>query len=330
MRDVLIGIVVFAAAAGSASPAQARIVVGGACRCPAPADVEVELGRLPNRRSLEPRSEETSGQGYRAVLTCPARGTVDVVLRSDSGEPIADRALSSQGSCRARASAVAVIIGAWETDVDPELSPSMTLPVVVLPPPPARSPRKPTVASSGAADARSEDLGPSLSISAALGLVASVAGGQVEPGAMLVGDVLPQGGHLGVAATIAATMSHTSSIGAMSDVVRWSRVTLGVGPDAQLRSGAGRVDLSIQGVAAALSVSGVGLVPSFSDGSAQLGGALSFRGAWALGNSALWAGAQVLVFPGNDRLVIRGVSDEGRLPHVELQLASGVSLGRLP
>ena len=43
-----------------------------------------------------------------------------------------------------------------------------------------------------------------------------------------------------------------------------------------------------------------------------------------------WIGADVLYWPGHDRLEIAGLAAEGELPHVEIQVALGLSLGRFP
>ena len=169
-----------------------------------------------------------------------------------------------------------------------------------------------------------------LQLSIGVGLLAALAGGQVTPGATVEGDVLRSGGHLGIAGAITATTARDSSVGSLSAVAHWSRVTLGLGPDARFRLGSKSIDLQLQAVAAVLTVGGNGLPATSSASSLQLGGAAALRGAWAWGTSAIWVGAQVLVFPGDDRLLVRGVTDQGQLPHVELQLASGLSLGRFP
>lgn len=325
MRDVLIGLLTLLVLAAVTARAQAEVAVSGACRCPKPPDVQTALGRLENRRAPKPPLESTALERYDAVLTCRVHGTVDVVLQRAGGEPIADRALAARGSCRARASAIAVIIGAWEADIDPHISPSVALSAVAI-----SLPVAPSSVSSNARRSPAPAAPPTVSLSAGVGMLASFAGGQAVPGAMIAADVLPRGGHLGLATTITATMSRDSSIGSLSGAARWSRVTAGVGPDMRFDLGATRLDLQMQGVVAALSVTGSGIPSISSENSPQLGGALALRASWELGTSAIWAGAQALVFPGNDRLVVQGVTDQGRLPHVELQLAAGMTLGRFP
>jgi len=48
------------------------------------------------------------------------------------------------------------------------------------------------------------------------------------------------------------------------------------------------------------------------------------------GNATPWIGADVLYWPGHDRLQIAGLAAEGELPHLEIQVALGLSLGRFP
>ena len=127
--------------------------------------------------------------------------------------------------------------------------------------------------------------------SVGVGLLAALTGGQVTPGATVQGDVLPAGGHLGLAATVTATTSRDSSVGTLSDVAQWSRVTLGLGPDARFNLAATRIDLQAQAVAAVLTVGGRGLPAPSSASGLQLGGAAALRTAWAWGTSAVWVGA---------------------------------------
>jgi len=312
--------------AAAAPSSELPVEVSGACACPAPANVEAQLAALAGGPTSQPSSERAAPERHRAVLTCPRDGSVDVVLRRPNGERLAARALEAQGSCGDLASAVAVIIGAWEADLDPHVAPSIALPA-------------PGVAKSvvdreepGGATAPAVPAAPpgTLRYSVGIGLLAALTGGQITPGATLQGDVLPPGGHLGAAGTITATTSRDSSVGSLSDVAQWSRVTLGLGPDARFSLAATRIDLQAEAVAAVLSVGGRGLAATSSANTLQLGGSAALRGAWAWGTSAVWVGTQVLIFPGNDRLIVSGSTAQGQLPHIEVQLASGLSLGRFP
>lgn len=333
MLEIVFGVLAMVAADPAAAlSSEPPVVVSGACACPVPANVEAQLAALAGGGTFQPSPGPTATERHRAELTCPGDGTVDVVLRQANGERIADRELAAQGSCGDLASAIAVIIGAWEADLDPRVSPSIALPAppAAAPPPPqaviadGENPEPPAAPAVPAAPPAA------LRFSVGVGLLAALTGGQVTPGAMVQGDVLPAGGHLGAAGTITATTSRDSSVGSLSDVAQWSRVTLGLGPDARFQLAATRIDVQAQGVAAVLTVGGRGLAAPSSASSLQLGGAAALRTAWAWGTSAFWVGTQVLVFPGDDRLVVTGLAAQGHLPHIELQLASGLSLGRFP
>lgn len=330
--DMLMGVLALVAGEAVAVVSPPSVVVGGACTCPTPANVQAQLSALarPGSSGSASPAERTSSERHDAVLTCAVDGTVDVVLRRANGERIADRAFAAQASCSDLASALAVIIGAWEADLDPHISPAVKFAVVASLPQSVDG-ESPSLFSStvpSRAPDRAAVSGP-LRLSAGIGVLASFTGGQVVPGAMLEADVLAPARNLGVAATLTATTSRDASVGALSVVARWSRVTAALGPDARLNVGAARVDLQVQGVAAVLSVDGT-LPARSSDATLQFGGAVALRSAWAWGTSAFWVAAQVLGFPGNDRLVVQGITDQGRLPQVELQLASGLSVGPFP
>jgi hypothetical protein len=334
--EIVFGVLAMAAGEpGAALSSEPPVVVSGACACPAPANVEAQLAALAGGGASQLSPDPTATERHHAELTCPGDGSVDVVLRRANGERIADRELAAQGSCGDLASAIAVIIGAWEADLDPRVDASIALPAppVAAPAPPPQppavladreEPRTPIQASVPPAPPRG------LRFSVGVGLLASLTGGRVTPGATVEGDVLPAGGHLGVAGAVTATTARDSSVGTLSDAAQWSRVTLGLGPDARFTLAATRIDLQAQAIAAVLTIGGHG-VPSPSSGSSpQFGGAAAVRTAWAWGTSAVWVGTQVLIFPGDDRLVVKGLPDQGHLPHIELQLASGLSLGRFP
>jgi hypothetical protein len=82
-------------------------------------------------------------------------------------------------------------------------------------------------------------------------------------------------------------------------------------------------------VLAALRVQGAGaLFKTSSDTSLQFGLDAGLRGLWTWNNGAAWLGADLYAYPGQDRLTIGNYGDVGRLSHVEVQLAFGISLGQ--
>jgi hypothetical protein len=90
------------------------------------------------------------------------------------------------------------------------------------------------------------------------------------------------------------------------------------------------LDFHVGGVIALLHVEGAGLPSTASDTSAQFGIGTGLRGMWAWNNAAGWIGLDLLAYPGHDRLEIGDLGDGGQLPHLEVQVASGLSLGRFP
>jgi hypothetical protein len=137
--EIVFGVLAMVAADPAAAlSSEPPVVVSGACACPVPANVEAQLAALAGGGTFQPSPGPTATERHRAELTCPGDGTVDVVLRQANGERIADRELAAQGSCGDLASAIAVIIGAWEADLDPRVSPSIALPAppAAAPPPP--------------------------------------------------------------------------------------------------------------------------------------------------------------------------------------------------
>ena len=366
MLDMVIGVLALVAGDPVAAVSPPSVVVSGACTCPAPADVEAQLAALARPSTSRP-SAPTPPERHHAVLTCAADGTVDVVLRHANGERIADRALVAEGSCSDLASALAVIIGAWEADLDPGVSTSVALlaPVVVdlprpqpqqaAPPPPSAPAAPETALPVAATTARSEPpagapLSPSPEevaavehpgprppavrvrsvpdVSGAVGLLGAMTGGTIVPGATLEGDVFRAGSHLGLAAALTATLPREASVGPLSNVAHWYRLTASLGPAFRFAAGSTRVDLQAGVVAALLHVAGTGIPNSSSDTGLQRGAVVAVRATRPWGPTAIWAGLGLLVFPGDDRLVVSNVATDGHLPHVELQLASGVSFGR--
>jgi hypothetical protein len=160
--------------------------------------------------------------------------------------------------------------------------------------------------------------------------MASLSGGQVAPGARLAGWVAPGRGHLGLSAVMSGVTARSASIGARSDAARWSRFTLAAGPEARFDVGGTTVGARVQALAALLRVEGVGLTTTESDSSTQFGTAMGLHLGRPWGNATPWIGADLLVWPGRDRLKVTGLAEQGQLPRIELQLAAGLSLGRFP
>src|SRR5262249_50207617 len=136
--------------------------------------------------------------------------------------------------------------------------------------------------------------------------------------------------HVGVGVTLSAATSRSEPVGGQDAAARWLRVALGVGPDLHADVGKTMLGAHAQALAALLHVAGVGLPTTASDSSAQLGVGAGVQGGRPWGNATPWIGADVLYWPGHGRLEIAGLPAQGELPHLEIQVALGLSLGRFP
>lgn len=287
-------------------------VIGGG-DCPAPAEV--------SRRLTEILPSQAGDQAARAVhhrARIERVGEhVHVELLLPNDERIAARDLDANGSCDDLAAAVAVVIAAWEAELDPHLTARVDLPAPRIKIPPtirvATDPEEPE---------------PSPSFQIGLALIASLAGGQLAPGAALGGWIAPAGWRLGLGLDLSGTTARSESVGARADVARWSRFYLGAGPQAHLDVHEALVDVRVQGLVALLHVQGVGLSTTSSDTSTQLGAGAGIHVGWPWGNAAPWIGADALIWPGQESLVVGGSPATGTLPTFELQLSVGMSLGR--
>jgi hypothetical protein len=288
--------------------------LGGDSACPTPAEVRDRLAQLSGVTAGNPGSDQ-----HRAYLS-GADGTVHVELLGPDGRLLAERTLNRTGSCADVAEAVAVVLSTWEAEFNPNVATSVRLPPVTPCPTPA-----PT---------QVEEMKPApvphLRFDVDLGLLASIAGGQAVPGATVAASLSPAHGHFGLAVALSASSTHSQSVGSLTGAAHWSRMALVVGPQYRLGRSATMLDFHAGGAIALLHVEGDGLPSTTSDTSAQFGVGAGLRGLWAWNNAAGWIGLDLLAYPGHDYLEIGGLGDRGELPHLEVQIAFGLSLGRFP
>ena len=288
------------------------VEVVGDGHCPSVAEVTRRLDEMVPARAGE------SAPGHRAQLS-RVEDAVRVELLSARGDRLGERDLAAGDSCSDLAGAIAVVIAAWEADLDPRLAARVSLPAPPSPQPsavvvqvqPAR-PRPPPAFDVG------------------LALLASLSGGQVAPGARVGGWVAPAGSPLGLGVSMSAVTTRAEAVGPRADAARWSRVAFAAGPQARFRAGRTTLDAQLQALAAVLRVEGVGLTTNQAATAAQLGMAAGVHvGRW-WGNARPWIGVDLLLWPGRDRLEIAGQTARGELPRLEVQFAVGVNLGRMP
>ncbi len=292
--------------------------LAGDSACPTPAEVGDRLAQLaaPTRSAATRTSEQ-----HRAYLS-GTDAMVHVELLGSDGRLLAERTLNRTGSCADLAEAVAVVLSTWEAEFNPNVVVAVVLPPLVPPAPPP----PPTLA----AKTVERSPVPSLRFDVGLGLHASITGGEVVSGATAAASLAPSRGRLGLALALSADSTHSQSLASLTGAAHWTRVALAAGPQYRLGRGATMLDFHAGGVIALLRVDGVGLPSTTSDTTAQLGVSAGLRGLWAWNNAAGWMGLDLLVYPGRDQLKVGGLGDGGQLPRVEIQIASGLSLGRFP
>jgi len=291
----------------------ATVDIAGDVSCPTPADVSSRLAELAAPQP-GPNAEH-----HRARLSTTERG-IHVELQSEAGAHIAERELPVNETCADMAAAVAVVIAAWEADLDPHIDARVNLP----------APAAPKPSSTVAIAAAPQPAASPMRFDLGLALIAALAGGQVAPGARIGGWLAPGGWRLGLGVAVSGVTARTESVGARVDAARWSRFALAAGPQVRFEAGGMTVDAHAQALAALLRVEGVGLTTTATDSTGQFGTGVGVQVGRPLGNATPWIGADVLFWPGRDRLAIDGLASEGQLPRFELQLALGLSFGRSP
>jgi len=287
----------------------AMVEVGGDVTCPAPAEVSRLLGTMVDQGA--------PGGASRARLSRTSAG-LHLELVSEGGERLAERDLPGGESCADLAQAAAVIIGAWEADLDPHLTARVALPAPVGPAESAAAVQ--TTLASPPARPPSFDLG--------LALIASVAGSEIAPGAVIRAWLAPGGWHTGLSLSLSGVTSRSEAVADYAGAASWRRFTLGAGPELRFEAGHTILAAQAQALAALLNVEGVGLTTTASSSTSQLGTGLGLRAGRPWGTAIPWIGADALLWPGHDRLVITGVSEHGQLPRFEVQVSLGLSLGR--
>jgi len=279
--------------------------------CPAPAEVSRRLAQV------APAADRTAPTGRRVRLT-RSDDAVHVELFA-GGERLATRDLDAHENCDDLAAAVAIVVAAWEAELNPRVDVRVSLPpsvpaapittVVTAPPPTPRS-------------TPSFDVG--------LALIGSSTGGQIAPGARIGGWLAPAGRRLGLGVAVSGATARSASVGAIAGAARWTRIAFGAGPEARFDVRQTMLDVHAQILTGLLRVEGVGLPRAASDTSAQLGTGVGVQVGRPWGNATPWIGADILYWAGHDRLQIAGLTAEGELPHLEIQVALGLSLGRFP
>jgi hypothetical protein len=300
-----------------AALAPGGLEVTGDSSCPTPSEVAARLAELAPAEAPAARDA-----GAARVIVTYNGTALRLVLIGPNANELAARELAPDGTCADLAAAAAVIVAAWQADLDPALAGSLALPPKVEPSEPAPPPIVARAAPPAPAAApRALELG------LGLGLLVSDAGAAFAPGAILTASL--RRGRLGLDASLDGTTSRSASVGSFAGAASWTRVTLAAGPAWRPRRGAVRASLHVQGLLGVLHVSGADVPNPGSDTTAELGGAAGGRIALVTGTSALWLGFDARGWPGTQHLIIANYG-QSRLARLELVASLGLELGLLP
>ena len=290
---------------------QPVVVIESEAICPTATDVaERVTSLLPVREKKDaPDLARISDRGDAWIVT----------LALPDRTPIAERVLDRAFPCADLASAAAVIIATWESDVHPEFRPAP------LPAPPPRQAPVVAVASRPAATAPAPsalDVGAGLTGS----LAPTSSGAGPALGALVVANWLPASRRVGARLALAAGAVRELPLG--SGRVQWRRLAAALGPTLRLPSAttSWALDLHAEALVAGLLTTGAGFTKDISDASldAGLGGGtrLFWRGRtvepWVELDAGGWLRQQTaFATPGTLSVDV---------PRLELTLALGLSL----
>jgi len=318
--------------------AQVAIEIAGGGGCPDPAAVSQNLASLmpvvPNADrsgSGTPRGEPSDELSVQLSRT--STGALDVLLLGPDGRWLDEKRLAGPSTCEDLAVAAAVIIATWVSE------PGLSLPARVELPRPAPAPaNREDRASAGGLSVTGR---PSLAAAAPrrsfsthqlrLGAVASVAASQWAPGLRLGDGVILWAGRWGLGAVVAATMPRAAHVGDVPEAARWTRAYLGAGPEVALLSGPVALRAHLQGMLGLLHLAGNGVDMPSSETGVRFGATAGLWAAWH-GWSGVWPwiGADLLFWPGRERLRVQGLSTEGSVPGLEGQIAAGLGIDLFP
>lgn len=319
--------------------AQAAVEIAGGGGCPEPAAVTRKLIPLLPAASSGAAAPAT---GTRVAASPPpptvrlarrSTGELDILLVGPDGQRLDEKDLEAGSACEDLAAAAAVVIATWLSE------PEVAVPSRVDLPPPAapaagRDGRTPAEARPAAPDPSlaAETLSrPSEAASLRLGAVGSSTSGQWAGGLRAGGGIRLWGDRWGLGVVAAATMPRSQSVGSLAGAARWTRAYLGAGPEVTVLSGPVTLRAQLQGLLAVLHVSGNGLEMATSETALRFGAGAGVWSAWrGWGGVWPWIGADLLFWPGRDRLRVEGLAAEGSVPGLEVQVAAGLGIGLFP
>ncbi|HEY8923176.1 MAG TPA: hypothetical protein VIU64_02275 [Polyangia bacterium] len=317
--------------------AHVAIEIAGGGGCPDPAAVSRNLAALiPARPEADvPAAGPGLGAAPSAApsvqLSRTSTGGLDVLLLGPDGRWLDEKRLDGASPCEDLAAAASVIIATWVSE------PGLSLPSrLELPRPAAASDGREDVSSAGVPSVAGRPSPSARRVRSSagnlrLGAVGSATTGQWAAGLRLGGGVLLWGDRWGLGAVAAATLPRSEAVGDVSGAARWTRAYVGVGPEVVLLSGPVALRAHVQGLLGLLHLAGNGVDMPTSETGVRVGAAAGAWAAWhGWGGVWPWIGADLLFWPGRDRLRIQGLSTEGRVPDLEGQIAAGLGIDLFP
>jgi hypothetical protein len=304
-----------------------------------------------------PRAEEVERQLAlllpSAVAVVPGRPDVAtledvedrlrVTLAREDGTLLGRRELTTKASCGELASAVALVLAMWESDVHPEFV--LELPAATVPPPEVAPPLATPVPAPPAARATSTvaeaqalprhrgalDFGVAFGVVAAAQAAEGPREDHLTWSAALVGAWLPSARGWGGQVTIFGDGERAQSLPVGE--ARWRRAGGSLGPVFRWYPSRGRthLDLHAELMVAALGVRGAGLGKTAEDWSLDEGGAAGVRVRVPLSRRwCPWLGLGVEVWPRKQVVYTRPDGESASLPRAEVTLSLGVSFDAWP
>jgi hypothetical protein len=226
---------------------------------------------------------------------------LEILFKNSVGHPLAARFLAKEGSCSDLASAVAVIVSTWMTDLGRG-----------VPPPPPLYP-----GSVALAVAKKRPL--LLELEA--GFVASVAEGGPAVGASAAVSLWPTDS-FGVFIGARAVGARNRPLG--PGVNRWQRTSAVLGPEVRLSLGRIQLDLFAELLLAILTVRGLGYARNNQGTDADPGVGVGAKAAMRFGSWVPFLGVSVVDWLRAQTIRVEGLEQSDRLPGLEVFFTAGV------
>lgn len=330
------------------APSMIDVVAAPGALCPSAGEVSAKL------QALSPDSPALPPRGRDVVTLDEDGGLLRVTLRAADGTVLGQRTFDRGHPCGDLASAVAVAVASWESDVHPEFVPALPrsrndgatsppgLPLTAVTNATASDA---AVATTGATPTirqgrvqapasmtTTEGPAPSLDVGAAL--IAQLAPGRLDgaldtavaPGLAVGAGWVPGGRGLGVRLAVGTTTARTAPLS--DGEARWRRVTVAAGPQLRWSTANGRttLDFQVAALAAALHLRGVGFWTNQNEWSLDVGGAAATRMWLGTGDWRPSIEVSVLLWPREHVLHARPSEATSTLPRVEALLSLGLAL----